>query len=287
MKRWLFIIAGVFLALSFSSDVSARTDLPEINSQHYFVQDHADILSPETAESLNDMGEHLEEGTGAELLLMTMPTVGQEHRQDYALRILREYGVGKEEHDNGIVIFLNLDNDNEFNNRGVDIQVGYGVEGYLNDAKIGRIIDNTAMESFQSAADADDESTANAHYEEGLANLYNAVYQESLDAYGFVDGEFTRDEPADDEGELGLFNIITRIIFMMAIIYVLYKIFSNNSGGRGGPGGRNRRTRRRRGGPVILFPPSGGGGFGSGGGSGGFGGFGGGSGGGGGAGRGF
>lgn len=287
MKRWFLIIAAVLLSLSFSPDAFARTDLPEIDTNNYFVQDHADILSQEATESLNDLGEHLEEGTGAELLLMTMPSVGQEHRQDYALRVLREYAVGKEEHDNGIVIFLNLDNGNEFNNRGVDIQVGYGVEGYLNDAKIGRIIDNTAMESFQSAAEADDESAANAYYEEGLVNLYNAIYQESLDAYGFTDGEFTREEPADDDGELSLFNIIARILFMMVAIYVLYKMFSNNSGGPGGPGGRNRRTRRRRGGPVVLFPPSGGGGFGSGGGSGGFGGFGGGSGGGGGAGRGF
>ncbi|SDK85064.1 TPM domain-containing protein [Lacicoccus qingdaonensis] len=285
MKRWLLIITAVFFSFSFGPEASARTDLPEIDTNHYFVQDHADVLSPEAAESLNDLGEHLEEGTGAELLLMTMPTVGQEHRQDYALRILREYGVGKEEHDNGIVIFLNLDNGNEFNNRGVDIQVGYGVEGYLNDAKIGRIIDDTAMDSFQSAADADDDSAADAHYEEGLVNLYNAIYQESLDAYGYTDGEFTREEPADEE--LSLFNIIARIIFVMAAIYVLYKLFSNNSGGPGGPRGRSRRTRRRRGGPVVLFPPSGGGGFGSGGGSGGFGGFGGGSGGGGGAGRGF
>lgn len=285
MRHLLLVFAAAFLALSFSSDAFARTDLPEINTQHYFVQDHADILSQETTASLNELGEHLEEGTGAEILLITMPTVGQEHRQDYALRVLREYGVGKEEHDNGIVIFLNLDNGNEFNNRGIDIQVGYGVEGYLNDAKIGRIIDDAAMESFQRAADADDESTRNAYYEEGLVNLYNAIYEESLEAYGFTDGEFTREEPADDE--LGLFNIITRILFMMAVIYVLYKLFSNNSGGPGGPGGRNRRTRRRRGGPVVLFPPSGGGGFGSGGGSGGFGGFGGGSGGGGGAGRGF
>lgn len=284
MKRLLLVFAAVFLALSLSPDAFAKTDLPEIDAKNYFVQDHADILSQETTTSLNELGEHLEEGTGAEILLMTMPTVGQEHRQDYALRVLREYGVGKEEHDNGIVIFLNLDNGNEFNNRGVDIQVGYGVEGYLNDAKIGRIIDDTAMESFQSAADADDESDRNAYYEEGLVNLYNAIYEESLDAYGFTDGEFTREEPAEDE--LSLFNIIGRILFMMVAIYILYRLFSNNSGGPGGPGGRNRRTRRRRGGPVVLFPPSGGG-FGSGGGSGGFGGFGGGSGGGGGAGRGF
>src|SRR5690625_7823919 len=77
-------------------------------------------------------------------------TKGQEHRQDFALRALREYGVGKAEKDNGIVIFLNLDNDNEFNNRGIEVQVGYGVEGYLNDAKIGRIIDDVAYDDLRS-----------------------------------------------------------------------------------------------------------------------------------------
>src|SRR5690625_2746982 len=204
MKRFLPVIITLFLAVLTSQHALAREELPELDADHYFIQDHADILAPETVEELNALGEHLEEGTGAELLLMTMPTIGQEHRQDYALRVLREYGVGKAEHDNGIVIFLNLDNGNEFNNRGIDVQVGYGVEGYLNDAKIGRIIDNTAMESFQSAAEADDESTRNSYYEEGLVNLYNAIYEESLEAYGFTDGEFTREEPADDE--LGLCN---------------------------------------------------------------------------------
>lgn len=283
MKRFLPIVATLILAVLLSQDVLAREELPELDTNNYFIQDHADILNSQTVEELNALGEHLEEGTGAELLLMTMPTIGQEHRQDYALRVLREYGVGKAEHDNGIVIFLNLDNGNEFNNRGVDVQVGYGVEGYLNDAKIGRIIDNTAMESFQNAADASDEETAHAYYEEGLVSLYNAIYQESLDAYGFVDGEFTRKTPEDDAGgEMSLSGMILRLFITMGAIYLIYKLLFNNSG-PGGPGGRNRRS--RRGGPVVLFPPSGGG-FGSGGG-GGFGGFGGGSGGGGGAGRGF
>src|SRR5699024_4232183 len=177
MKHWLLIITAVFLSLSFSPDTFAKTDLPEIDTENYFVQDHADVLSPEATESLNDLGEHLEEGTGAELLLMTMPTVGQEHRQDYALRILRAYGVGEDDHDNGILTCLNLDNGNEFQHRRVDIQVGYGVEGYLDDAKIDRIIDDTAMDSFQSAAEAHDDSAPNAYYEEGLLNLYNAIYQ--------------------------------------------------------------------------------------------------------------
>ncbi|WP_411842032.1 TPM domain-containing protein [Salinicoccus sp. HZC-1] len=288
MKRVLVLIVISFLLFPLSAE--ARVDLPDLNTSHYFVQDNAEVLSGSTIDELNEKGAHLEEGTGVELLLMTMPTTGQEHRQDYALKALREYGVGKEEKDNGIVILLNLDNGNEFNNRGVEVQVGYGIEGYLNDAKIGAIIDEVAFEHFIAASEEEEGSdAASEHYQTGLANLYNALYQESLDAYGYEDGEFTRDAPIEDRGSgagspLSLFEVIFRLIFSIIVIYILYKIITGG-GGRPpkGPGGRGGRRR----GPVIFFPPSGGGGTGGFGGGGGFGGFGGGSGGGGGAGRGF
>lgn len=287
MKRLIMLMLILFV---FSSvPAQARVALPSLDTSHYFVQDNAGVLSDTAVQEINEKGTHLEEGTGVEMLLLTMPSTGQEHRQDYALRALREYGVGKSESDNGIVILLNLDNGNEYNNRGVEVQVGYGIEGYLNDAKVGRIIDDVAMEDFIAATEADDGSAeAAAHYAQGLSDLYEALYQESLVAYGYEDGEFTRDTPQADEsmqstaGEApGTGGSIFRLLFMMAVIYLLFKIMGGGRPPRGG--GR----RRRRGGPVIFFPPSGGGSRGGGFGGGGFGGFGGGSGGGGGAGRGF
>lgn len=276
-----FAFAAVILSfLLLSTPAEARVDLPALNESHYFVQDNAGVLSDSAINELNEKGTHLEEGTGAELLLMTMSSTGQEHRQDFALRALREYGVGKAEKDNGIVILLNLDNDNEFNNRGIEVQVGYGVEGYLNDAKIGRIIDNVAYDDLVAG-----------DYETALTNLYSALYDESLKAYGYEDGEFTRDEPEEDTGtgqDDSIFAILIRLGIFMTVLYIIYKMVSGGggSGGSGGTGGR----RKRSGGPVIFFPPGGGFGGGSSGGGfggGGFGGFGGGSGGGGGAGRGF
>ena len=281
MQKIFAFTVVVLSVLLLSTPAEARVDLPALNESHYFVQDNAGVLSDSAINELNGKGTHLEEGTGAELLLMTMDSTGQEHRQDFALRALREYGVGKAEKDNGIVILLNLDNNNEFNNRGIEVQVGYGVEGYLNDAKIGRIIDNVAYEDLVAG-----------NYETALINLYNALYEESLTAYGYEDGEFTREEPAEDTGtgqDDSILAIIIRLAIFMTVLYFLYKMMSGGggSGGSGGSGGR----RRRSGGPVIFFPPGGGGGFGGGSGGGfgggGFGGFGGGSGGGGGAGRGF
>lgn len=274
MKRLVALIAILFLFLS--SSASARIELPELNTSHIFVQDNAHLLTEAEINELNALGTHLEKGTGVELLLLTMDSVGQEHRQDFALRALREYGVGKKERDNGIVIFLNMDNGNEYNNRGIDIQVGYEVEGYLNDAKLGNIIDTVAMDDFRKG-----------DYASGIKKLYKAIYDESLDAYGWdpESQEFTNDQPQNTEETPSLFEVILSIIFIMIVIWLLYK--GGNGGGRP-PGGRRRRGLY----PPIFTSGSGGhggfgGGFGGGSSGGGFGGFGGGSGGGGGAGRGF
>lgn len=274
MKRLVALIAILFLLLS--SSASARIELPELNTSHLFVQDNAHLLTEAEINELNELGTHLEKGTGVELLLLTMDSVGQEHRQDFALRALREYGVGKKERDNGIVIFLNMDNGNEYNNRGIDIQVGYEVEGYLNDAKLGNIIDTVAMDDFRKE-----------DYASGIKNLYKAIYDESLDAYGWdpESQEFTNDQPQNTEETPSLFEVILSIIFIMIVIWLLYK---GGSGGGRPPGGRRRRGLY----PPIFTSGSGGhggfgGGFGGGSSGGGFGGFGGGSGGGGGAGRGF
>lgn len=288
-KLVLFILAFSI----FGTHVHAQ-ELPPLDTNTYFVQDNANVLSDETIQTLNSLGTHLEAGTGVEMLLLTMPSTGQVHRQDFALQALREYGVGKEDEDNGIVILLNLDNGNEFTNRGVEVQVGYGVEGYLNDAKIGRIIDTESLDYFRRAAEYENNSAqANRYYEQGLTALYEALYNESLEAFGYEDGEFTRDTPAVDQemfqtasggGSLGgdLFRLLITMVILFAIMWVINK---NDKGGPRGP-----RSRRR--GTFWGFPTSGSGrsgGFGGFGGSsgGGFGGFGGGSGGGGGAGRGF
>ena len=274
MKR-IFPLLLIFILIAPSAE-AARVDLPKLNPNHYFVQDNAEVLTSETINELNELGTHLEKGTSVEMLLLTMPSTGQEHRQDFALRALREYGVGKKEKDNGIVIFFNNDNNNEFNNRGIDVQVGYEIEGYLNDAKIGKIIDDYALEDAK-----------RGDYDKALKNLYKALYEESLNAYGYDEetGEFTNEQPEETSNDDEFYTFLFNTLVLVIVIAILFYIMNKNN--RGGPprGGRRRPSYRRSGTPIFF--PSGRSGGGFSGGSGGFGGFGGGSGGGGGAGRGF
>ncbi len=287
MKKIAVIFAILVSALLPLNGASAAEPLPKLK-QPVYTQDNASLLSASEVDEINELGNRLEQGTTAEILLMTMSSIGQENRADYALRAGREYGVGQADKDNGIVILLNLDNGNEFRNRGVEVQVGYGLEGVLNDAKVGALIDQYAMPDLQRAVTADpngDSAESKELYGQAMTKLYKAIWQEVADSYGYDGSQFTRDEPMPAQSSGGSFSVF-QILITLFFLYLIFSIFFRGGGG-GGRGGRRRGV-----GPVIFFPTGGGfssGGFSSGGFSGGGlgGGFGGGGFGGGGAGRGF
>lgn len=287
-KKKFAIFIATFLIFIITLPVSAAEPLPKLE-QPRFVQDHVGIFKQNEKDFINQRGETLQKGTTAEILIMTMPSIGQEVRGDYALRAGREYGFGDKEKNNGIVILFNLDNGNEFRNRGIEVQVGYGLEGVLNDAKVGAMIDKYAMPDVQKALAIDpkgESAESKALYAQGLGKLYTAIFDEVSESYGFDGEKYTRDTPMVDESTEGI--SVFEILIGLFLLYLVISIFMGGGRGGGGSGGRRGSS-----GPVIFFPTGGGfgGGFSSGGfGGGGFGGggsFGGGGFGGGGAGRGF
>ncbi|MCU7558290.1 TPM domain-containing protein [Macrococcus capreoli] len=259
-KKFAIAIA-LFLIFFNTLPVNAAEPLPKLE-QPIFVQDHVGIFKQNEKDFINQRGKSLQQGTTAEILIMTMPSIGQEVKGDYALRAAREYGVGNKEKNNGIVILFNLDNGNEYRNRGINVQVGYGLEGVLNDAKIGALIDKYAMPDVKKALALDPKAQSaesKALYAQGLGKLYNAIFDEVSKSYGYDGEKYTRDTPMADESTGGI--SVFEILIGLFLLYLVISIFMG--GGRGGGGGGRRRST----GPVVFFPTGGsfGGGFSSGG----------------------
>ncbi len=273
MRRQAVRIAATICLLCFAYHPIAvwAADVPPWNPYDYYVQDHANVLSSEQKEELNRYGQQLNDATGAELAVLTLPGIGDEAIAEFAVIALREYGLGKKGEDNGALLIVTTERDQE-GRREIYLTTGYGLEGALPDGKIGRIFDELAIPYLkQERPDA------------AIVEAYKAFYNEIAAEYNW-DGEIAPVTAPDQQKSDSDFGIPFPIIVLI-IIYILYRI-GRNGGGRGGGGGGSGRYRGRGSGP-IFFPGSFGGG--SGGGFGGGGGFtgGGGSGGGGGAGRGW
>lgn len=108
-----------------------------------FVNDFAGMLTPSEVEGLNAKLTSLEVETGAEIAVVTVSSLGGDTVENFAVELFKEWGIGKESEDNGVLLLVARDD------RAVRIEVGYGLEGALTDAQSYWIIENDIVPAFR------------------------------------------------------------------------------------------------------------------------------------------
>lgn len=279
MRKQFRLIFSFVLAFLLIFNVNAfAQDLPK--SPDTFYLDEMGVISQKVKDKIVKTNVELEQKTGSQVLVVTIKDLKGRDPVDYGVDLFNKWKIGDATKKNGVLILLSQDlNESKGRNRHINIITGYGIEGRLNDGKVGRIIDEYMLDDLK-----------DGNYSNALQEGFNAVVSEVAAEYDVeLTGDFDKyQENLNRKTDPQVFNSVLR---MVIILLVLYFISRNNR--------RNNRYRGRRRGGTIFFPGFGGGfddddfgGFGGGfggGSSGGFGGFsgGGGSSGGGGAGRSF
>jgi uncharacterized protein len=144
MKK-LFVTGFVLLALAtFGSEwISiARAELLLPPAPEGYVLDEAEILSDDTEAQLQSLLATLDAENSTQMVVLTVSELQGYAIEQYALAVGREWGVGQEEFNNGLV-FLIAPNERE-----VRIEVGYGLEGAITDAQSFMIIDQLVLPAF-------------------------------------------------------------------------------------------------------------------------------------------
>ncbi len=248
--------ALLVLVLAAWCSFSSAEKIAEIRPQGY-VTDLAQVIDPATKARLETLCAEVEQKTGAQIAVVTVDSLDGQSREDYAADLYKHLGVGSMKDNRGVLLLL-APKEHQYK-----IEVGYGLEPVINDARAGDIGREMVPDLHRQ-----DYSTAVLRCAARLAQLIAADKGVQLSG---VPANRPR-VPASQNSPLIPF------LFIVAVIVILHII----SRATGGPGLRWRPP------PQIGGGGSWGGGFGgsSGGfsGGGGFGGFGGGSSGGGGAG---
>ena len=136
MKRIISITFLLSLLLCLQAQqVYTTRNLPKVRLQDKtrYVTDPDGILSAAATDSIDRMLYALEQQTGIETVVAVVPSIGDEDCFDFSHRLLNEWGVGKKEKNNGLVILLVTDQ------RCIQFYTGYGLEGDLPDAIAKRI----------------------------------------------------------------------------------------------------------------------------------------------------
>jgi uncharacterized protein len=222
-----------------------------------YVNDFASVIDAESFAQMQDLIERLRGATGAEIAVVTLPSIGDREASEVALAIGRKWKVGSKadigdpRRNAGIVLLLVPRRPNDTNSGQIRIEVGQGLEGIVTDAAAGQVRDLMRPD------------LSNGQYATGLLTGVRALSSLIARGFGVSDSALTAYQPpAAAPGSPVSGNILPILLFIVFLLLV--------------SGRRRRRSGIYWGGPWIGGGWGGGGGFGGGGG--GFGGFGGGGG---------
>lgn len=240
MRKSAGIVLALVLVVLWAQLASAQFPAPQ-----GYVNDFAKVIDQRSRAELEVVAAQLKKEQGIELAVVTIQTTDPYDPTEYRTRLFEEWGIGGPE-DSGLLILLAMEE------RAIEVETGYGLEGVLPDGKVGAYLDQAVNRYF-----------AQNEFGPGLSYLAQA-FQKELAGEEFDPGEDKRSESAGD------WLIALGIFLLIAVLMRRGKHYP--PGGMGGGSGSRR--------PTVFIPtgiprpPQGG-----------FGGFGGGRSGGGGAGR--
>ena len=104
-------------------------------AQRTYVVDTAGMVSAEDAAQISKIGAELRSKTKAEIVVVTVPTLGDTDIESYANELFRSWGIGDARMNNGVLLLIAK------NDRAFRIEVGYGLEGAITDGYAGSVLD--------------------------------------------------------------------------------------------------------------------------------------------------
>lgn len=229
MKRVLSIAVIILMLLSLCACSGEEALKP---TEEFFVNDFADVLSSEDEQKIFTNAVELEKKTTAQVVVVTVESLDGEEAFEYALELGREWGVGTEKEDNGVIILF-AEQDRE-----IQIATGYGLEGAIPDSKAGRIIDRYGLEYLKQN-----------DFSKGVTEITLAVINEVYTEYGQTPENYVPIDqiPVKSNTTGSTVKMIISWIIMIIIVIIFLSLprgtrrniifFGGLSGFRGGFGG--------------------------------------------------
>jgi uncharacterized protein len=227
------IISILFLIILVSQ--LAALKVPKLKGH---INDYGKVLSNTEERALENYLVKFENATSIQIALLTISSLQGENLEDFSMRVADKWKLGSKDKDNGVLLLISMQE------KKLRIEVGYGLEGSLTDAKSGYIIRNYIVPGFKSG-----------NFYKGISTGIGAVTGVLSDELNITDEQIAESKQKEESGRTGI---------PFGLLIFLFMIFFGGFG------------RGRRGGllsALFLGSMLGGSGRSSGGGFGGFGGF--------------
>ena len=123
----IFTISFIFFSIS----VFAELAVPPLTGR---VVDNAGILTSAEKDSINGEIINLEQQTGGQMAVLTIPSLGNDSLESFSMRVAENWKIGHKGKDDGAILIISKAD------RKIRLEIAYGWEGSINDARGGDII---------------------------------------------------------------------------------------------------------------------------------------------------
>jgi len=185
------------------------------------IVDQANVIDAETRQKLEAIYLNFKERAQSEFAVVTVDTTGDQDIFDYSLAIYRGWGIGTRTND-GFLLVLAIKDRKYFT------QVGYHLEGDLNDGLVGQIQRERLVPQLK-----------NGNYSKGIYDTVQAYVATLAAKRGFtiegIDQRYAYQEPRERTGTPGRTGLSSSCCTLLIILFVILIILSSlKRGGRGG-----------------------------------------------------
>lgn len=130
----------LMLLLSWPAQPVAALDVPALKGR---INDYAGMLTPATAQTLEQKLARFEQETTNQVVLLTIPSLEGDVMESFSIRVAEAWKIGQKEKNNGVLLILAQ------KERKMRIEVGTGLQGVLPDITAGQIIRNVIAPSLR------------------------------------------------------------------------------------------------------------------------------------------
>ena len=235
ITRWL----GIVLLLLAPAPLLVGESVKSLPAPTGYISDFAGVLSPSTKQNLESLCTQVDRQAHAQIAVVTIKTLDNDQSvEEFATELEDKWGVGNKD-DRGVLMILVM------TPRKGRIEVGYGLEGILNDAKVGDI-----GRSMVPAANQGDYNTA---VPLGVRQIAAIIAQDAGVTLTTPTHQYHRQPVQDQPVQLSLTQvvigggIVLLILFFLIrtgniglIFFLLGNLMGGGGGGYRGGGGRDR-----------------------------------------------
>ena len=197
---------------------SEKIPIPKVEDNVY-IYDEDNVIDDDVEETLNGILVDLEEKTEAEFVVVSVESLLDRTIEEYANNLFNTLGIGKKGEDNGILLLFSRSDER------VRLEIGRGMEGFLNDSKCGRILDDY----FVPYREEDKYTEATEMTVKAVVSVIAEEYDVQIQG---VDEEINVEEESD--GDIPLWLAVVIIVAILGFALLLAILDDGTGGSSGG-----------------------------------------------------